>query len=527
MANIAYKLSSKVGSDGKSQLIILLTINPRTRPCFKTGIFVKKQYFKPIKVTKKGNIMGIVPPKKGNMDYYKNQDVEEARIALEALSARLLKLCQVAPSMIPKERLSKEWLEKYLDISKSIATENITKNSLLEEEKRHEEEQQINSIPSIKELGELYLSKKKCSIDTLRTLKVLFRTLMRYELFVQKTTDPSFAINVATTTVDDIKDFDYYYQNEYRYQEKYPELYEELLQTCPIECSEKHKSPRISKRSRNTIVKTLGRLRAFYKWLNLEDITQNQPFANFKIGKESYDKPICITTEERDIIANTDLSNNPSLAVQRDIFIFQSLTGCRVSDLLCLTTSNINNDMLTYIPIKTMHLINPPTARIPLTERAKAILDRYKEVVAKGELLPLLSKDKYNDAIKKVFIACGITRTVQKRNPKTDEMETVPIYTIAGSHLARRTFINELHESGIAPDIIGEMSGHTPNSTAIRRYYKTTDEHLRKAVKNIDIKGSKDNTITTELENLLEKLDIDVQKAILQQIKEKIMKGSH
>ena len=100
-----------------------------------------------------------------------------------------------------------------------------------------------------------------------------------------------------------------------------------------------------------------------------------------------------ITLEERDRIFNADLSATPQLAIQRDIFIFQTLIGCRVSDLYRMTKLNVVNEAIEYIPKKTKEG-NPVTVRVPLNDKAKEILERHKEY--KGKLLPFISEQKYN-----------------------------------------------------------------------------------------------------------------------------------
>lgn len=67
-----------------------------------------------------------------------------------------------------------------------------------------------------------------------------------------------------------------------------------------------------------------------------------------------------------------------TVAVQRDIFVFQCCVGCRVGDLYKLTYDNIVNDVLTYTPRKTMDN-NPVLARVPLNETAMAMLEKYRD----------------------------------------------------------------------------------------------------------------------------------------------------
>jgi len=53
-------------------------------------------------------------------------------------------------------------------------------------------------------------------------------------------------------------------------------------------------------------------MRAFYRWCREQELTTNDPFAKYN-GKttEVYGTPYYITIEERDRIADFDMSGNP------------------------------------------------------------------------------------------------------------------------------------------------------------------------------------------------------------------------
>ena len=171
-----------------------------------------------------------------------------------------------------------------------------------------------------------------------------------------------------------------------KYADKYPSLYESI--------PEKRKP---KPRGKNTIIDCFCRLRTFFIWCNENGITDNRPFDKFPIEECTYGTPYYITLEERDMIYNVDLSDRPQLAIQRDIFVFHTLIGCRVSDLYRMTRQNIVNDAIEYIPSKTKEG-NPQTVRVPLNEKAKVILKRYDDPSRKA-ILPFISEQKYNQAI--------------------------------------------------------------------------------------------------------------------------------
>ena len=148
--------------------------------------------------------------------------------------------------------------------------------------------------------------------------------------------------------------------------------------------------------------------------------------------------------------------------------MFQCLIGCRVGDLYKLTKSNVINEGIEYIPRKTKDG-RPVTVRVPLNSIAKEILAKYKHLPF-DELLPMISQQKYNVAIKKMFLEAGLTRPVVIFNPTTSEQEIRPINEVVSSHLARRCFVGNLYKQVKDPNLVGALSGHKEGSRAFARY---------------------------------------------------------
>ena len=143
-----------------------------------------------------------------------------------------------------------------------------------------------------------------------------------------------------------------------------------------------------------------------------------------------------------------------------------------------LTDKNIIDGAVEYIPQKTRNE-RPQVIRVPLNERAKALVEKYKGVDKNGMLFPFITPQRYNDNIKKVFKACGITRIVSVLNPLTGMEEQRPINEVASSHMARRTFIGNLYKQVQDPNLIGSLSGHKYGSQAFSRY-RDVDEEMKK-----------------------------------------------
>lgn len=120
------------------------------------------------------------------------------------------------------------------------------------------------------------------------------------------------------------------------------------------------------------------------------------------------------------------------------------------------------------------------TVSVPLIEQAQEILERYKDDNRK-ELLPFISTQRYNKAIKEMLKEAGIDRIVTVLNPTTRQNEQHPIYEVASSYMARRNFIGALYKKVKDPNLIGCMTGHIDGSKAFSRY-RAIDDDMKKSV---------------------------------------------
>jgi integrase len=257
-----------------------------------------------------------------------------------------------------------------------------------------------------------------------------------------------------------------------------------LLKKCPFIIRAIPESRMPGQRGRNTVNGYLKKFKSFVLWAKGEDLMTSNPFRRFKIAKDVYGTPYYISLEERHKIEQADLSSRPKLAIQRDIFVFHCCLGCRVGDLKRLTTANLINGEIHYIAQKTK-AGNPKTIKIPLNETAMAIVEKYADP-NRESLLPFISDQKYNYAIKEIFTLAGITRNVVVRNSVTGEQEIRPINEIASSHMARRTFVGNLFKKFKDQSLISELSGHVPNSREFARYREIDSELKREMVSVIE-----------------------------------------
>ena len=108
-----------------------------------------------------------------------------------------------------------------------------------------------------------------------------------------------------------------------------------------------------------------------------------------------------------------------------------------------VTKANIVDGFVEYIPQKTkMEQAN--TVRVPLNQKARDILERYKDL--ENALLPRFSHFGYNKKIKAILKYVGIDRMVRVLDPKTREDVARPLYEVAATHTASKTFIGSLYK---------------------------------------------------------------------------------
>lgn len=368
-------------------------------------------------------------------------------------------------------------------------------------EKADEEQKKANAHNLIYPYIEKYVKKRQLAEPHGRVYFVLSRAIARYEGFVRKTDNKrrDFIFDIDKVTRENIEDFSDYLRNEKQLSEEYPAIFKELLNNYPNDVRKGNHV--IEARGENTVIKMRTRLKSVFRFCLEEGYTNNRPFDGVKIGVCKVGTPYYITIDERNKIAETDLSmvwdslskdeikavRMPlkTLCEQRDIFVFQCLIGCRVGDLLTMTEQHIHNGLLVYTPHKTKDEGKEAMqARVPLHQKALALIEKYRGIDKHGRLFPFISAQKYNLAIKTIFRMAGVTRNVEIRNPKTGENEVRPINEVATSHLARRTFIGGLYFRVADPNLIGKMSGHVEGSKAFKRYRNIEDETLQDIINN-------------------------------------------
>ncbi len=492
MSKFYYSLSSKISISGTCQIIVRVIIDRKNRPRLKSGIFINPVLFDPTN----GEI--IIPPKtKNNI----KQVFEASKAQLELDKFRLKVIDAIVMGQEQGIEITGSWLESILGIERKDNSKNTKKsrNKNNEETVVPNSENVENEMETKKskrrpskyfsECVESYCLDKGISPTTKKHYDVLVRKVARFEEYEQLTTRPTFLFDIHEVTTEDIQSFREFIRHEGDLAKKHPKIFKKInADNDPIY---KRHVFKVSNMSENGLSVPFKKLRAIFKWLKESKVIANDPFDGVTIKKCVFGDPVYLTIEERNQIADYDLSGQAiSLQQQRDIFIFHCMVGCRVSDLKLLTEDNITRKgdkyILTYVPVKTRNRQRQEHPRIPLMPKAVSLIEKYKDVDPQGRLFPFISDQKYSQNIKRILSICEIKRKVIVRDPMTGRSETKELKEIAASHLARKTFAANVYHNVKDPSIVCKMTGHVEGSTAFSRYRFIDDDILEDAISSIE-----------------------------------------
>lgn len=330
-----------------------------------------------------------------------------------------------------------------------------------------------------------FLKFKKISYQRHKSYCCIFDIVKRFELYAGK------PINMDKATGDTLVSLEKFFKEEHTFFEPKKDKYRVILvpnKKYKYVWDNSHHEKVPQKRSDNAIVTYMSAVRAYWLWCIDMGYTQNNPFRKYTVGSQKYGTPYYLTAEERDLLYKTELSANKEVALARDIFIFQCYIGCRISDLMTFGPDNIvetpKGIALNYVPSKTKEE-NPRTVRVNLSPTAIEILHRYMSTDRKT-IFPYYNTAKINDLVKLALKKAGVTRVVTIMNPITKMSEQHPICDVASSHMARRTFIDNLYKKVKDPNLVGKLSGHCEGSKAFARYRDIDDDMIREMTNLLD-----------------------------------------
>ena len=112
-----------------------------------------------------------------------------------------------------------------------------------------------------------------------------------------------------------------------------------------------------------------------------------------------------------------------------------------------MTYSNIVDGAIEYIQHKTKE-DRPVTVCVPLNDTALALIEKYMDP-DRESLFPFSTEQHCNRKIKEAFRISGLGRIVTVLDQRTRQDVHKPLYELASSHMARRTFDDDMKKEMI------------------------------------------------------------------------------
>ncbi|WP_106829801.1 site-specific integrase [Parabacteroides pacaensis] len=204
----------------------------------------------------------------------------------------------------------------------------------------------------------------------------------------------------------------------------------------------------------NTAMKFVQRFRTVVNFAKNTGLVTADPFGNYKVKFEQTDRDY-LTMEEITAIYNKKFASK-RLEQVRDLFIFSCYTALSYIDVCELTQENIRTSFDGNLWIMTKRHKTNVASNIRLLEIPKAILEKYKDKLPNGMILPIISNQKVNDYLKEIAIICNINKNLT-------------------FHVARHSCATSvLIANGVPIETVSKILGHT-NIRTTQIYARITD----------------------------------------------------
>lgn len=366
---------------------------------------------------------------------------------------------------------SKHWKTKDQRIKPSLKNEgynyHIEFNKVLDEEEAAVKKLfryiLLNNIIPTKEF---ILEKLENGLEKINLTHEFFKSFEEFKE-TSKSTKVARTIKSYVTTINFLKDFESYTGSKFTFELIDNTFFEKLQDYTFLERQNKNSYFAF-------IIKVL---KTFMNWSLDKEYHNNLKFKKFK-AREDETEVIYLTMDELMKLFNYNFDSD-RLNHVRDMYVFNSVTGLRISDYRALKSSNIKKDHI-VITIQKTRVNN---TKIPLNKFSKEVLERYKDTI--HEPLPIISDQKFNKYIKEcckiVEINTPITKTRYVGQKRIDI--TLPKYKLITSHTARKTFVTNSLILGMKEMVVRNITGHVKEES-FRRYVKIAEDFKRNEMDN-------------------------------------------
>lgn len=204
-----------------------------------------------------------------------------------------------------------------------------------------------------------------------------------------------------------------------------------------------------------TINKSIQRVRKIVKLAIAEGFLERDPFILYQ-PKKYETKVVFLSSDELKALEGYSFAQS-RLGHVRDMFVFCCYTGLAYQEMASLKPSDIITGFDDRLWIKMKRKKTKNLLSIPLLPKALKILEKYKN---DGEMLPVISNQKFNSYLKEIALIVGIDKRITH-------------------HVARKTFATTiLLYNGVSMEIVSELLGHSNMKITQTHYGKVVQEKV-------------------------------------------------
>lgn len=214
-----------------------------------------------------------------------------------------------------------------------------------------------------------------------------------------------------------------------------------------------------------SIILNMSRLHTVVNKALAAGIITADPFAGYEPPRPER-KQRYLTREELKRLMTTPLPAS-RLYLVRDLFLFSCYTGISYGDMYRLTIENLETAEDGTIWIKAVREKTGVEFEIPLLDLPQHVIDKYRDIMPDGKLLPMYGNSELNKGLKQLAAACGIDRKLT-------------------FHMARHTYATEIALShGVPMETVSRMLGHSRVDTT-QIYAQVTDDKIDTDTQSLD-----------------------------------------
>jgi len=224
--------------------------------------------------------------------------------------------------------------------------------------------------------------------------------------------------------------------------------------------------------SHNSATKYLKNFKKIIRIALANEYITKDPFANIRFTLDEVERDFLEDSEIQRIIDKRIPIER--LAVVRDIFVFQCMTGLSYSDVKGLRREHIATDNNGKQWIRKKRQKTNNMCNIPLLDVAQQIMKRYEdhpECIRRGTLFPVPCNQKLNAYLKELADICGIEKQIS-------------------SHTGRHSYATSVClANGVSIENVAKMLGHS-DTKMTRHYAKVLDKSIMRDMEQVNGKFS-------------------------------------